>query len=279
MVPRDGDGRPLSFHYFGGIDFSGAKEPLSNLWSALGEERDGRLHVLALCPHPFRADLCSYAGGGWRRGVTDDSEARILWGADFPFGLPDAASRRVTGGGAAGWEACVAWVADRPADEVRDAVPDLLKTGRATDTGGAMAPMDLRLYKQTVEGMRWLHTLREECGAAVLPQAPDGAAATTVIEVYPSGAVKELGIKGSRVPSRPGEVRARPAGLRPFLSFDHPSLEALAVTLEDARDACIAALVAWLCRDDLDQPFRLARAPRKLVESEGWIYRPPATLG
>lgn len=278
MVPRNGDGRPLSFRYFGGIDFSGAKEPLSNLWSAVGEERGGRLHVLALCPHPFRADLCSYAGGGWRRGVTDDADARILWGADFPFGLPDAASRRITGG-AAGWRECVAWVADRPADEVRDAVPDLLKTGRATDTAGAMAPMDLRLYRQTVEGMRWLHALCEEGGTAVLPQAPEEAAATTLIEVYPSAAAKELGIKGSRVPSRPGEVRARPAALRPFLSFDHPSLEAAAVTLEDARDACIAALVAWLCRDDLDQPFRLGRAPRTLVESEGWIYRPPATLG
>jgi hypothetical protein len=63
------------------------------------------------------------------------------------------------------------------------------------------------------------------------------------------------------------------------MTFDHPSLEAIAATLEDARDACLACLTAWLCRADLDQPFRLARVPEPTLRLEGWIYRPPAALG
>ena len=55
-------------------------------------------------------------------------------------------------------------------------------------------------------------------------------------------------------------------------------MEACACTLEDARDACIAALVAFLCRDDLDQPHRLGRVPADRLALEGWIYRPPAAI-
>lgn len=267
------------FGWYGGLDFSGAKEPLATLWSAVGVERDGRLHVVALQPHPFREDAAWYVGGGWRRSLGAPDDARSLWGVDFPFGVPRAMAEALAGAGA-GWGAVAAWIADRPADEVREAAgPAFHKQGRACDTGGAMAPMDLRLYRQTVEGIRWLHGLREEGGVSLLPVAPDGAAATVLVETYPAGAVKELGIKGGRVPSRPGEVRARPAALRSFVTFDHPSLEAAACTLEDARDACMAALVAWLCRADLDQPARLARVSPADAALEGWIYRPPATLG
>ena len=53
----------------------------------------------------------------------------------------------------------------------------------------------------------------------------------------------------------------------------------IAVTLEDAWDATVACLTAWLARDDLHQPFRATDHPRATLELEGWIYRPPATLG
>ncbi|HYJ79058.1 MAG TPA: DUF429 domain-containing protein, partial [Longimicrobiaceae bacterium] len=202
----------------------------------------------------------------------------VLWGADFPFGLPEAAARRLAGEREPAWAPLAAWIADRPADEVRAPLMDLQKGLRRCDTGGALPPFDLRLYRQTAEGIRWLHELREEAEVSILPQAPRADARTVLIEVYPTGAAKELGIRGGRVPSRPGEIRARPAALRPFLAFGHPSLEAAACTLEDARDACIACLVAYLCRDDLDQPRRLARAPADLLALEGWIYRPPAAL-
>jgi hypothetical protein len=266
------------FGYFGGVDFSGAKEPLSNLWTAVGTERDGKLHVLSLCPQPYRADLVDFMAKGWRKPVEAGDGARILWGADFPFGLPAEACQSIAGERRPSWAGTAAWVADRPPDEVREAFPEMQKRLRATDAGGAMAPFDLRLYRQTVEGIRCLHELRDAGDVSILPAAPADDAETTVIEVYPSGTIKDLGIKGSRVPSRPGEVRARPVALRPYLTFQHPSLEAIAVTLEDARDAVIACLTAFLCRADLDQPRRLNRAPEETLRLEGWIYRPPMAV-
>src|SRR5215218_6675656 len=266
------------FRYFGGIDFSGAKEPLSNLWAAVGREHEGKLEIVSLCPLPFREDLRAHVAGYWRKPVGADEGDAILWGADFPFGVPAAVARRIAVDRTATWAGTAAWVADRPPEEMWKQFPDLQKAGRACDTGGAMAPLDMRLYKQTLEGMPLLHELRDEADLAILPQAPNDKAQTVMIEVYPSGASKDLGIRGGRVPSRAGEVRARPAALKPFMTFAHPSMEACACTLEDARDACIACLVAFLCRADLDQPHRLARIPPELLALEGWIYRPPAAV-
>ena len=266
------------FHYFGGIDFSGAKEPLSNLWAAVGREHEGKLEIVSLCPLPYREDLRAHVAGYWRKPACAEEGDAILWGADFPFGLPGEAGVRIAGPRTPDWASLAAWVADRPPDEVRVTMPDLHKTLRRTDTGGALAPFDLRLYRQTLEGLRFLHELREQAEVSILPQAPREGASTVLIEVYPGGAAKDLGIRGGRVPSRPGESRARPAALRPFMTFAHPSLEACACTLEDARDACIACLVAFLCRGDLDQPHRLGRVPSDVLALEGWIYRPPAAV-
>jgi hypothetical protein len=266
------------FRYFGGIDFSGAKEPLSNLWAAVGREHEGKLEIVSLCPLPFREDLRAHVAGYWRKPAGAGDDDAILWGADFPFGVPAAVAQRIAGERPASWAGVAAWVADRPPEEIWKSFPDVQKAPRATDTGGALAPLDMRIYKQTLEGMRFLHELRDCAEVSILPQAPNQSAATTIIEIYPSGAAKELGIRGGRVPSRPGEVRARPAALKPFMTFAHPSVEACACTLEDARDACIAALVAFLCRDDLDQPRRVGRVPAETVALEGWIYRPPAAL-
>ncbi|HET7461185.1 MAG TPA: DUF429 domain-containing protein [Longimicrobium sp.] len=265
------------FRYFGGIDFSGAREPLSNLWAAVGREHEGKLEIVSLCPLPFREDLRAHVAGYWRKPAGAGEGDTILWGADFPFGVPAAVAQRIAAERGASWAGVAAWIADRPPEEIREHFSDAHKMLRATDTGGALAPLDMRIYKQTLEGMRFLHELRDEAEVSILPQAPSGAA-TAIIEVYPSGAAKDLGIRGGRVPSRAGEVRARPAALKPFMTFAHPSMEACACTLEDARDACIAALVAFLCRGDLDQPRRLGRVPDDTVALEGWIYRPPAAL-
>lgn len=268
---------PEAFTFFGGIDFSGAREPLSNLWTAVGREEEGKLCIVSLRPHAFRADLCGFVVDGWRAAAGAEGGERILWGADFPFGLPAPATEHLCAG-SANWDRLLAWVADRPSDEVRDAVPDGLRSPRLTDTGGAMSPFDLRLYKQAVEGMRWLHELREAADVSIAPQEPREGATTTLVEVYPSSTVQELGLPRRRAPSRPGEVRARAAALRTFLRFADPGTEAIAVTLEDAWDASIACLTAWLAKDDLDQPFRTTSHPRGRIQVEGWIYRPPATL-
>lgn len=265
------------FSYYGGIDFSGAKEPLSNLWTAIGREEEGRLEIVSLRPHAFRADLCGYVAGAWRSPLGVDEEARILWGADFPFGLPGAVARELAGP-SAGWDDLLGWIADRPADEVRDGAPDAHRTPRVTDTGGAMAPLDTRIYKQTVEGLRWLHDLRETASVSVHPHQPHEERPTAILEVYPSGSVRDLGLPRRRAPARPGEMRARVAALRPFLSFADPCYEATAVSLEDAWDSVIACLTAYLARDDLSQPFRASDEPRALLQLEGWIYRAPAAV-
>ena len=266
------------FGYFGGIDFSGAKEPLANLWSAVGQPRDGKLHVLALQPHPFRADLGSYVAGGWRRQLSVGDDARILWGADFPFALPAAASAEICGAKPARWAAVAAWVADRPADEIRDAFPALGKTMRASDPQGAMAPFDLRLYKQTAAGIRWLHELRDAADVSLLPVAPNADAPTTVIEVYPSATHKDLGFKFGKSVSKPAEAKARGAALRTFATFAHPSLELTACTLEDAWDAVLACLTACRVADHLDQPFGTGRPGPETVALEGWVYRIPEAM-
>ncbi|MEX2582913.1 MAG: DUF429 domain-containing protein [Gemmatimonadota bacterium] len=266
---------PEAFDFFGGIDFSGAREPLSNLWSAVAEERNGRLCVLSIRPHAFRLDLAGYVSHGWRSEIADE-RARILWGVDFPFGLPLELGQRL--GAGTSWESVVAWVADRPADEIRSSAAEAAKSLRRADAGGPLAPLDLRLYKQTVEGIRWLQEVVEEGEVAVEPQAPREGAATTLIEVYPSGSAQELGLPRRRAPSRPAEARARAAALRTYLDFADPDAEALAVTLEDAWDATIACLTAFLCRDDVGQPYRVLDPPYEPVRCEGWIYRPPAAL-
>jgi hypothetical protein len=268
---------PDAFHFFGGLDFSGAKEPLANLWTVVGrEDEDGKLTILSLRPHAFRADMGAFVAEGWRKAVGADGEPRILWGVDFPFGLPAAAAHHLLDGQAE-WERLLAWIADRPPDEVRAAVPDPLRGPRITDVGVGASPFDLRSYKQALEGMRWLHELRESAEICVRPQAIRECP-STLIEVSPAATVQELGLPRRRAPGRPGEIRARAAAVRTFLRFAHPEQETLAVTLEDAWDAMVSCLTAFLARADLDQPFRVGAHPRATLELEGWIYRAPDTL-
>lgn len=264
------------FRYLGGVDFSGAKEPLGNLWSAVGREEQGKLHVLSLRPHAYRADLAAFVGNGWAEAAEAAASGSILWGVDFACGVPAAASEHLLGPGAS-WERTLAWIADRPADEVRDGLPEEARTPRLTDGAGGVNPFDVRSYRQTVEGLRWLHELREEADVSVAPQTAV-TAPCTVVEVNPAATAVDLGLPRRRAPSRPGEHRARAAALRTFLTFDTPEIEAIAVTLEDAWDAVLCCLTACLVRDDLEQPFRVGRHPRETLTLEGWIYRPPAAL-
>ena len=266
----------MSFQFFGGVDFSGAKEPLANLWTAVGRESNGKLEILSLLPHAFRLDLVSFVSRGWRSTVDADDEQTILWGVDFPLGLPRPAAEHLLGGSAS-WDRLLPWIADRPPDEIRGAAPPALHTPRSTDAGAGPGPFDIRLYKQAMEGIRWAHELREECEVSVLPQDPRDAP-VTMIEVSPSATTQEVGLPRRRAPGRPGEVRARAAALRTFMHFRDPASETIAVTLEDPWDAAIACLTAFLARNDLDQPFRVSRHPRETLEIEGWIYRAPDTL-
>lgn len=264
------------FHHFGGISFSGAREPLSNVWTALGGEEDGRLCIRSLRPHAYRADLCAFVAAGWRDAIAAEAGTRALWGVDFPCGLPAAAGRHLLGSDA-DWRAVARWVADRPPDEVRDEVPDELRGARLGDAGGP-APLDSRAYKQTVEGLRWLYELVDEHRLDVAPQTGE-AAEGVILEVLPQLSVRELGLPRRRAPGRAGETRARAAALRTFVHFADAETEAAAVTLENAWDATVACITAYLSRDDLRQPFRVSDHPEADLRLEGWVYRPPASIG
>ena len=104
------------------------------------------------------------------------------------------------------------------------------------------------------------------------------AARCVFVEVYPSATGADMGLKPRR-PGKAGQVRARPKLLSGHLSFEHPSLEAAAVTLEDAWDAVLACLTAWLVRDDLEQPRRVGGHDAGVIAREGWIYRHPQAVG
>lgn len=264
--------------WFGGVDFSGAREPLGNLWTAMGREEEGKLHITSLRPHAFRADLAAFVAEGWRESAGAAADDGILWGVDFSCGLPTAAARHLLGDGV-DWGSLIAWVADRPADEVRDALPDGARGPRLTDVAGMLAPLDMRTYRQTVEGLRWLHALGEESEVVVRPQRQPDGSSCQLIEVNPSVTAQDLGLPRRRAPSRPGEYRARAAALRTFLTFADPGDGMIAVTLEDAWDATLSCLTAWIARDDLEQPFRTTQHPREVIELEGWVYRSPAALG
>jgi hypothetical protein len=263
-----------SFDFFGGIDFSGAREPLQNLWSAIGRESSGKLEIVSLRPHAFRADLASYVAAEWRTAIDVPESARILWGVAFPLGLPASAARHLLGHEVR-WQDVLPWVADRPPDEIRNAVPDPLREPRVTDAGLGPSPLDARNYKLAVEGIRWLHDLREGTDVAVHPQAPNDEAATSLIEVNPTASAHELGLPRRRAPGRPGEGRARAAALRTFLTFSDRQCEALAVTLEDPWDATLSCLTAFLAHHDIGQPARLAERALPQVRLEGWVYRIP----
>lgn len=266
----------MADRFYGGIDFSGAREPLANLWTAVGREREGKLEITSLRPHAFRADVAGFVANGWREALRAEEDEEALWGVNFACGLPAGAARHLLGDGCR-WEELLAWVADRPADEVRDAVPGELREPRQIDRGGPTAPFDNRNYRQTVEGLRWLHELRDAHDVVVAPYQK-AESPCRLVEVSPQLTAVDLGLPRRRSPSRPGEVRARAAALRTFVVFGHRETEALAVTLEDAWDAVLCALTAWLVRDDLDQPFRIGGGNPESTALEGWIYRPPAAL-
>ena len=259
--------------WFGGVRFSGAREPVGNLWTCVGREVEGRLGVVDLRPHAFRADLTRFVlEQGWG---PSDSEAEpsgsVLWAIDACLAFSETTAERLLGVERPGWREVLAWVASRPPEDVREAAGD--SRGGAWMLGG---------YRGTVEAMRWLQVLLETDGdadtLAVLPMLREQAAATTLIEVDPKATAKDLNLIGRR-PLRPHAAAARVAKLEPYAVFDHPSLAAIAATLEDVWDAVLACITAFSVRDDLEQPRRLGGGAGEKGEREGWVYRHPAAVG
>lgn len=246
------------FTHVGGLSFSGAREPLSNLWSALGVERGGRLHILDLRPHAYRLDAAAFLLGGWRGCCCERGDARTVWAIDTPLALPRPVAAAVTGDDAPDWFQTVRRIASLPPDAVRDAAE-------------SKPPLDPRSYRRTAEGFRFVDELLRE-GVAVSPQATRTDAAATLIEVLPTQTAKDLNLTGRR-PRKVGDAHARTRKLAAYAAFDHPSLEATAATLDAAWDAVLACITAFSVRDHLDQP------PHSQAATEGWVYRHPEAVG
>jgi len=268
------------FHAFGGLDFSGAKEPLSNLWTAVGVPANDKLVIIDLRPHAFREDAALWIQGGFKRylpEVLDNNQQDIqsLWGFDFPLSLPSQAAENMWPEWTGHWPELIDRVSrELPKDFALLAEP-YGQTKRACDTGSAMAPLNIRLIKQTHEGLRVIEALRRDAGLRVLPFDSEPGP-LTAIEVYPSQTAKDLGLRGRR-PSRPGDGPARPAQLSPHIDFAHPAIAATCGTIEDAWDAVLACLTAYLVKHNLDQPTQTSNdTPHN---QEGWIYRHPQALG
>ena len=266
-----------TFTRFIGVDFSGARPPLSNLWAAAGEAGDdgggGRLVIRDLRPLPFREDLRDWLTGRCREAMGWGEDEPVLVGLDFPFALPMEAVEALPGTG--DWPGVVRYLASL--EPKLKAVPPPLGafTGAMRECdrrAGAMSPLNLRLFRQTIEGCRLLHELTTTHRVSIAPQAVTDSP-TTLIEVYPSAAAKDLGIRAGNRPRKPREVFARAAGMEAYVRFEPPQLAAVAAGLEDAWDACLAAVNAFIVRDDLDQPTRKGDPARAAVE--GWIYRHP----
>ncbi len=286
--------RMSEFTFYGGVDFSGAKPPLSNIWTAVGivapaddgAEDGDRLQILDLRPHAYREDLAAFIGEGAAAlgdlstlPTLPDSGPPALWGMDYPFSLGDGVARAILPDWDGTWRDSLPRLTALLPDELKAVAQPHQKTRRAIDTGSAKAPLDLRLIRQTHEGLRLLETLMTDAGATVLPfQDASAPAGPTLIEVYPTLTARDLGITGRR-PARPGDAAARPQKLAPHLSFAHPSMAASAAALEDAWDAVLACLTAFLVRNDLDQPFRVGSHPPEVIRNEGWIYRHPQMAG
>jgi len=198
-----------------GVDFSGAREPGESVWIA-ETTPDG---------DDLRVDRCRSArtalGASERADVlgslVEYVDGHDVVGLDFPFGLP----RPVTEVGPGAWRETVRWVGKTfddaeafaehcTATTRRDSGGERTYVGRETDGPvGAKSPYHFFTYKQAFHGMRDVLGPLLDRGASVAPMTGGGAttAGTTVVEVYPAGTLRRLGLPDRRYKDASHEAR------------------------------------------------------------------------
>ena len=210
-----------------GVDFSGASEPGESVWLATAELAGDGLEVTA----------CRSA----REAFGVDDRAEVLdalrsfpdrgdvMGVDASFGLP----RAVLPGRVAAsddWREAVRWVAEAYADaDALDAQADWKDRARERDADGvelkrltdgptgASSPYSFITRYQTFHAMRDL--LAPLLGSvSVPPMVPGDGRGPTLVEVYPAGTLRDLGLPDTRYKEPGAEARERRerilAGLR-----------------------------------------------------------------
>ena len=236
-----------------GVDFSGAADAGRKTWIAAGVVEDDRLHIERCAPAPawFRVgpgreechrELVELIAG----------EEDSVFGIDFPFALPRSLVTEAT------WEAFVLGFGAR--HETVEGFDDACRTAaegrelrRATEreAGPTLSPYNRRLRYQTYYGIRdVLGPLVRRDAASVVPMRPAASRRASVLEVYPRGTLRLLGLYESYKGRTEAHRQARErifAGLEGEYVYIHPWLWPTLVENAggDALDCIVAAFAVF----------------------------------
>lgn len=238
-----------------GVDFSGAMDAGNKTWIAQGVIEGDGVRIEACFPardlpeSGVARDRALPALADYIAGSTD-----AIVGLDFPFGIPAALVR------ARSWERFILGFARRysSADaflEVCRAATGGEEPKRLTDVAARtpFSPINLRLYRQTYEGIaELLYPLVREQTAAILPMQKPARGKPLVIEACPASTLKAEDLYFS-YKGRSAENRiARTAILSALVQRGHlhpipPKIEveALSSPTADALDSLVAAVAAF----------------------------------
>lgn len=239
-----------------GVDFSGAAEPGSDLWVATADREpgaadgDGGLAVTALRPaRELFGDGREAVLAGLREFVAD---AGAPVGVDCPFGLP----RQLHD--CARYRDFLTWFRDAfdGPDDLRDACRDRARalTGgertylkrTADERAGAKSPYFWYTRAQTYYGIAEVIAPLAAEGVGVEPMAPAPFGGGALLEVYPAGTLRDLGLPDRSYKEATDAARERRADILDGLADWGLSCDAEARrrALDDAGGDALDALVA-----------------------------------
>jgi hypothetical protein len=265
-----------------GVDFSGASEPGESIWLTTAEPTDDGVEVIACrsAREAFgatgRVDVLAAL-----RSFPDDEE---VMGVDASFGLPrPVLPDRVAASD--DWREAVRWVAAEYADtdalsaqadwkhRARESDADGVELKRRTDgPTGANSPYSFITRYGTFHAMRDLLAPVLD-SVSVPPMVPSDGREPTLIEVYPAGTLRDLGLPDRKYKD-PGpdarEKRARIlAGLREWGVALPGEFEerVLGDADGDALDSLVAAVATARAVES-----RFAVDEERYEPVEGYIY-------
>ncbi len=262
-----------------GVDFSGAKYAGRKIWLAAGrvERRVLRieecLRADALPGSAAHRDRCLRA---LRNFIVKQKGCAI--GLDFPFGLPAKLVKQRS------WEKFVRAFANRypTAERFKQGCLDAAgspELRRVTDTESQtpFSPYNLRLYRQTYFGIRYLlKPLVERRLASVLPMQDALPDRPWLLEVCPASTLKQEGLylsyKGRNKEHRANRMQIL-RELERAGSLSVPVLSIRRAVLNDpdgdALDSVIAALATFRA---VRNPATLAVRDNTPYKLEGYVY-------
>jgi hypothetical protein len=244
---------------FIGIDFSGATDAGRKIWLAVGHEWQSSLHI----------DWCFRAADLPDGGEDRDAALRVVCsfligqqaaiaGCDFPFALHRS---QMSG---ADWQSWLVQnvVRQTSADTWRDALRGERELRRVTDNEmkTPMAPLNLRVYRQTFHGLRDLLYPMMQQGACVLPMMAALSESLWLVETCPASALKKAELyapyKGAATELRAMRQRIVQTWQERYSLQMSPALEEKVIDDAggDALDSVLAAWIAWRichCGEDL----------------------------